>query len=691
MAFVSGFRGLPKNRHGFLHISPWILSLVVGCAGDPSGAKGRVAAGDPMDAAAQEAVAVRPVAAKPQLGAPHSGNLIEVALDQEGSAAVTLDELGGARFWAALDGSREPTLVRASLANVDLFRVKDDWRLAGIDPSGSVHLLRFDALGNGKELLSTPPSPKAIDVLVIDETTIAVLGEDHAVRWMRGGATEATYVDRGFRPTEMWRLGDGTVALAAVRGGEQTSTIELRRVRQSTAGASVVASREIEIGNGSELPRTLRMSPDGARIAAFERNTSTGKWTLWVADTASEKKRRLELNLHISRAPGGAFDGNDAFVASDSFGFLRVAIGAELEAGANLSGPAAHLLPTSADGRGSLIAAGAGSHLYLYDVRKRSELYLGYEAIAAMGAELSPSGQRVAWTSGSRIIVHDVDARTERIIQISDGAPYAVRFFGNERIVALFANNRVDMYDATTSARIDTSSVMGNWGEVRDDLLLVQPNSLVALSDKGFTPIGQLGPIAGKTKLIRQDGEWKVLAFANVDGGARILDVDTIRAGIGAKELLALPVVPGYRAEMVIDDLGRIYQQTGSTLTRKGPDGTTSMTLELQRARPFGSPVVDRAGERVVATSGAEGMALVFDGTTGQRIWSALGVSFALSWSDDHGRALMSGKQPLGLAVLDGKTGAPIRTICGFGFRAQAAPPTQRANNATGEQNLCSR
>ncbi len=684
-------RKLPENCMNFSSIGVWILSLLVGCAGDPGASKGRIAAGDPRDAATQGTSAVRAPAAKPQPGAPHSGNLIEVALDQDGKAAVTLDELGGARFWAALDGSREPVLVRASLANVDLYRVKDDWRVAGIDPSGSVHLLRFDALGNGKELLSTPPSPKALDVLVMDEGSIAVLGEDHTVRWLRDGKAEATYVDRGFRPTEMWRVSDGALALAAVSGGEEASTIEVRQVRKSAGTTTVAASREIKIGDGKELPRTLRMSADGTRIAAFERNTSTGKWNLWIADIASGKTRQLELNLHISQAPGGSFDGPRAFVAMDSFGLVQIEIGDTLESGANLSGPAPHLSPTSPVGCGRLIAAGVGGHLYIYDLRKHEEIYLGYEALGATTVELSPNGKRAAWVTTGRIVVYDVDDGKEQIIHVSDGSPYTLRFFGNERIVALFPNSRVDMFDVNTGARIDTQSVIGTWGEIRDNLLLVQPNSLLSLTEKGFTPIGHLGASAGKTKLVRKDGEWKVLAFANADSGARLVDVDALRAGLSAKEFRALPVVQGYRSDMILDDVGRIYQLNASTVTRANPDGTTSMTLELPRARPFGSPVAEGEGQLVVVTSGAEGMVLVFDGSTGQRLWSAIGSVNSLAWSADHGRALMLGKHPLGMAVLDGHTGAPIRKVCGFGFRMQKAPPAQRAANATGEQNLCSR
>ncbi|MGN6107612.1 MAG: hypothetical protein ACTHU0_21055, partial [Kofleriaceae bacterium] len=47
----------------------------------------------------------------PSVAAPHGATITALAISADGSAAVSADDLGGARLWPALDGSAEPRVV----------------------------------------------------------------------------------------------------------------------------------------------------------------------------------------------------------------------------------------------------------------------------------------------------------------------------------------------------------------------------------------------------------------------------------------------------------------------------------------------------------------------------------------------------------------------------------------------------
>ena len=665
--------------------------IAIGCAGDPSGAKGRTKVAAPGDAA----VAKVPPTTKAPPGAPHSGNLIEVTVDQAGAAALSLDEVGGVRFWPALDGSREPVLVRGSLANLDLLQVGDHWLGTGIDRAGSARVIRFEKDGTNLELLALPPNPRAIDSVILGDGTVAVLGEDRMVRMVREGKTIASYVERGYRPSQMRRHGDGSISLVAIEVGDKATTIDIRRVNTKKRTWTAMSTRELELAGVREAPKALRFSDDGSHLAAFSKELTTSKWRLWIANIGTGKVASIELIIPVNRSPGGAFVAANRFLATTHVhvGLTEVILGETLTTGANLPGPASHLLPVSINGGPFRIVAGAGQHLYTFDPRTHEQAYLGYESVVAGLQELSPSGKQIAWRNiRGHLVLYDASTRSATTIPNTEGSLQAVRFYGEDRIVAFYYPERLVMYDTETGKAVDEhAAANASSSEIRDDLMLVRASGqLLSLSKSGFSRIGLLTGLVSTSKLVQNEGEWAVLGRSQKDSKWRMVRIEQIRHGLGVEEFEALPTRESHGSQL--DDIGRFYQRTNSTITRRRADGATTMTIELPR-RLSGSlwPVpVPGSGKRIVA-GGVNKTLLVFDGQTGQRLWAATDSIGQMSWSQDFSRALVASHGSLGIAIYDGKSGKPLHTVCGYDFRASKAPPPQRSSNSAGKPNICSR
>jgi hypothetical protein len=58
-------------------------------------------------------VAARPVAGSPPQTAAHGADIVALATTDDGLAGASADARDGIRLWPALDGTREPVVIRA--------------------------------------------------------------------------------------------------------------------------------------------------------------------------------------------------------------------------------------------------------------------------------------------------------------------------------------------------------------------------------------------------------------------------------------------------------------------------------------------------------------------------------------------------------------------------------------------------
>src|SRR5690349_23125081 len=117
----------------------WLCLLVAACGAD--------SVSPPVFAPAT----VPPPAAKPPpppVTAPHGSEIIALAATVDGTAVASADRLGGIRLWTALDGSREPVVIRGTAPRqIAVWRDGDGFALAILDAAGGVQVIRTSATG----------------------------------------------------------------------------------------------------------------------------------------------------------------------------------------------------------------------------------------------------------------------------------------------------------------------------------------------------------------------------------------------------------------------------------------------------------------------------------------------------------------------------------------------------------------
>ena len=85
----------------------------------------------------------------PPVTAPHGSEIIALATTVDGGAVVSADRLGGIRLWTALDGTREPVVIRGTAPReLALWRDSDGFAVATLDAAGGVQVIRTTATGS---------------------------------------------------------------------------------------------------------------------------------------------------------------------------------------------------------------------------------------------------------------------------------------------------------------------------------------------------------------------------------------------------------------------------------------------------------------------------------------------------------------------------------------------------------------
>jgi hypothetical protein len=132
--------------------------------------------------AASRDVAPSMASPRPAPSGMHAGEVTEIAITDEGDAALTADTGDGLTLWPALDGSREPVLldVEVSARQVAIGRRGHGYLAAAIDNAGGVTLLVLDARGGVTARAQLAPDPRAVQIVAV-RGDVLVRREDHSI------------------------------------------------------------------------------------------------------------------------------------------------------------------------------------------------------------------------------------------------------------------------------------------------------------------------------------------------------------------------------------------------------------------------------------------------------------------------------------------------------------------------------
>lgn len=205
---------------------------------------------------------ILPVAPDPVAkGIPHGSQIIDVAVTDDGDAAITFDNMLGVRLWPTLDGSRPPIpLTVEAPRKVSIAHEGRDLLVAIMSDAGSVRVMQLGHDGRVRSSVSLPG--QYLQAIAIDGGVL-VRTADHAVeRYAVDGTLHGRLVaDPGKQiVTIVTRNGHNAVLFANAELGTS------REVRRVVIDDGISWGATIELSSAVHADQ-IALSPNGRRIA----------------------------------------------------------------------------------------------------------------------------------------------------------------------------------------------------------------------------------------------------------------------------------------------------------------------------------------------------------------------------------------------------------------------------------------
>ncbi|HEY0476840.1 MAG TPA: hypothetical protein VGD37_04915, partial [Kofleriaceae bacterium] len=232
----------------------------------------------------------RPVAppARP-LTAAHGSDIVALGATADGLAVASANRLGGIRLWPALDGTREPVVIRGTAArSIILMRDGDGFAIGTLDAAGGVHVIRTGADGvvRGR---ATVAGEQPVTEIAGTAAGVLVLRADQAIELVDpGGAVRARLTpEPGTRVDSL--VARGGRVLARVQEDKQIHGrwLALDHGLADLPGARG-AARDRPRGPRLRAPRRRPGRRRGVRARPRDRAAARGRG----ADPAAERRRR---------------------------------------------------------------------------------------------------------------------------------------------------------------------------------------------------------------------------------------------------------------------------------------------------------------------------------------------------------------------------------------------------------------
>ncbi len=428
----------------------WLAVVVIAGCGqrdDPANDRGSAAPQTPRDAAAS----AKSGSADGLIKAAHGAQIAVVAVSDGGEVALSIDESGGSRFWPALDGTREPVVVRGMTAtDLAIVRDGDGWRAAMIDSAQGLAVLRLDREGAVRERTLIAAEPGFAELAGGRELLLARRVDHVIVRLDVAGA----------RPLSS-EHGDQVLAIAA-RGSFAIAGIadrehpgEIATVRRIEHGA------QLAWGPPIQLPVPLRapivISPDGRRLGGVHARTRAGV-VIGIADARllatdvvgrDDGERPLGfLDAERVAFGGGVVIGASRPVVADPWSGTQSPLRVRVGPGAAV-----------ADG---VVVSGFATHLVLADPERNR--FLGYRDVGV--GLLQTAGGDVTFAMGDRLLWLDDRLRLQRALSLT-GANASLHVIDDRRIlkgtVITPPDSESELQLAILDATTGSEAVVGSW------------------------------------------------------------------------------------------------------------------------------------------------------------------------------------------------------------------------------------
>jgi len=671
------------------------LLAASGCAGQAApAAEHSMPSRPPSETTASPEVASEPEAPAPLALARslHEASMSEVVLDPRGEVALTLDTEGNVRLWTSLKAdAQEPLALPVREPSwMSLARAEDGLVLAFIDTVGGGRVMHVELGDDGPRVTTAfeiPATEPVFELHVLDGgQRVVALGHDHRVSLYDRGGVERSAVDPiGFVP---WQLrvqqvpGQAPAIVAVLVGPTRVQPLALEGDQLRPEGEP----RAVEIDQGPNR-NDLSLSPDGRTMVAMRRARMRGRrLTLELVDLPTNERRLLAVELDTRERPRvHVVDGERILLESSSGrGFwLDVAQAVPWDRGTTreetedvpaveVSGVAL-VESTEARRMHTTLVAGVRAvptaHALVVDpIDDTRHLALGTTPLRPEQVAIDASGARVAWTTGSSIVLDDLGTgEPPWMVTTPHEMMVELAFVGADRLLTLGRDGLAVVVDAD-GQELSRAKMPVGWG----------------LAEAGFRRGGDLG--SGTLGLLprRKSESLQVLDVGEGALGAvrglersrqtRFDQMETqLRDVRSVAESLGVGDMPVEALDVMVED-GRggylltnrsvqpvlFWATEGGTRSiplREGnverlspsPDGT--QVAVVQRTSSGGLGEFRSAFERMVVS--------VIDLSTEQRTWTrVISGSVDLDWSRDGRRLGMASIE--GGRVVDAQTGETL-------------------------------
>lgn len=232
-----------------------VLACLTACA----------ASADPeRSTSAKPKASTMPVVERPRapISGAHGAAIAILAVAPDGDAAISADSRGGIRLWPALDGRREPLVLRAGRpSELAIARTRDGFLIANVDVSRGLELLSVDMEARVRHRVMT--RGEAVDDVVIVDGIVLALRADQTIEALDAeGRVVATLVpDPGTRVRRLVAAGSRVLAI-----GERGDRGKERFVRWIDPRGQWGATTRAVFGIDPAKP--IAVSPDGEHLVA---------------------------------------------------------------------------------------------------------------------------------------------------------------------------------------------------------------------------------------------------------------------------------------------------------------------------------------------------------------------------------------------------------------------------------------
>lgn len=595
-----------------------------------------------------------------RIEAPHGAPIAHLAATPDGKSAVSVDELGGARLWPALDGSIEPRVIDLAQPEELAILARDTgFAIAAIDSAGGLAVTQVDRDGITQQRVGFPVEPGFVGVLATERAFLAWRVDQRVVMV---GADGAVVHELAAEPGQR-------IAGLATAGGRAVAAIEsaqpARRARWVTLGSKLAWGAWIPI---ADVGKRLALSPSGKRLGYLMPNHQLRVFDLerGIHVDGDRVAAGLALGLPDDKHVVLAHPGGTVFWLADADDAKKIPRGF-----APSDQP-----PPLAIGGGWAIAVHHNELVLASPARTR---YLGYQLASPSVVSGAPSGGLLLGL-GSTFAQLDATltaSRTPPDLMIPDGSSVSdLRWLGGDEwlVESSRTNDGVSAIALVDTTRKASTEVRGGMPMVQ--MLMHEPTTKLVTLSLGDQP-EVLRHEPGRQRLVKVAALPRPVGFER----AEIFPVVPKRAGgvhlvvVHMRERLVIRWVADPRAlergtTLTVDGSLANVDGAGHVFVWQSIDGGLELVV-LANGKRIGtlasdgptSLFPDRDGARVLQIGQRSLRLVTLDGAT---VWTQPihGVDEAL-WLDDGGLAIVSAA---GIARLDPATGELVAARCGWQF-----------------------